>query len=105
MILNATIFALEGAANAIERRGWTRGATERDGRVCAYRALSLCAGSETRHAAVNALVEELNLDPGHRRLCMPAILVTEWNDRQTDRRKVIRALRRTARNLRAAQDA
>ena len=95
---------LEAAANHIEQYGWCRGAARKGDRCCSYGAIS-----EVTHAIRNQMaVSETMLDYLVRNQPdvdgdQGIIAMFDWNDRQRDRRKVVRHFRRAARLVRQHQ--
>ena len=80
---------LDNAATLIERDGWCRRVLETaDGRHCAVGAMSAFGRGPAREAAHRALEKRVQAT------------TWIWNDNQTDRRKVVRTMRRVARELR-----
>lgn len=90
---------LDRAALILAPKGaWGRGERLRfNGVMCAATACDRAGGFELGETAIGALAEELGLE--YRRFGYDEG-VYEWNDAQRDKRKVQRALRRTARKLR-----
>lgn len=94
---------LDKAADILAPKGaWGRGERLRYREImCAATAIDFAAGgtpSCLATAAHEALAEELGLEHGYGL----DEAIYEWNDAQRDKRKVQRALRRTARKLRGA---
>lgn len=84
---------LNRAADYIEAHGWTRGAYDRDGRVCLLGAISKARSSAStpeRLAGTLACMEALHRTIGCRGT------LTRWNDAQKSRKPVIAALRAAA---------
>ena len=95
---------LEKAADILETEGWCRGQFEdKNGHHCAQDALQAAGrefaalneqwSSATVYGAVDAQLRAEGWDTG----------IINYNDEQRDKRKVIRLLRRTARNLRTGR--
>jgi hypothetical protein len=91
--------AIEKAALLLEEKGWCTGGyrktTASGDRFCAVGAVRAVADSDARDVAC------LWLDEEARRSGYPSIL--GFNDSQTDKRKVIRFMRRVAKQMRGAK--
>lgn len=87
---------LERAAILLEQKGWCRGQYKDGDRHCALGAIEAVTRTyEGEAAAISALGAELALKYG------PSDdNVAIWNDSQSDKRKVTRAMRRAARHIR-----
>lgn len=107
---------LDKAADVLEAAGWCRRSyVDAHGRHCALGAIYTAApdavvidgmGAQlpkdgATQEAVAALAREVSPDHGS----LPHVAVFEWNDSQRDRRKVVRTLRRAARNYRPKEEA
>lgn len=94
---------LEEAAEFLEKHGWTRGAMARNGRHCTLGAIYAVSGSpmstSDRFKPVRAFAKFLypHLDV---RDSMAPSFIADWNDRQKDRRVVLRKLREAAARIR-----
>lgn len=88
---------LEQAADYIEQHGWARGVLERgDGHVCAVGALRAVNSHGNAYAPLRTSgFEALDALEQHIGGSAP-----QWNDRQKDRRVVVRALRKAANSAR-----
>ena len=86
---------LESAATNLEEHGWTRiwSGNPDDGWDVIEALMQTARVSTQANRATAALKAQIDRDYGCRAL-------TRWNHRQRDRRKVVRLMRRTARNLR-----
>lgn len=92
---------LEKAALRLETHGWCRGNyIDNKGQTCLVGAVVKATPygdfSERTNPLLVALKEAVYRDYSH------GGDITEWNDKQKDKRKVIRFIRRTARKLAAA---
>lgn len=88
---------LDAAADLLETKGWCRGLfADNQGRHCLAGALQSVGHHPSAYrGATDALVDTLRTQ-GEK-----GAWITDWNDRQKDKRKVIRLLRTTSKRLRS----
>jgi hypothetical protein len=88
--------AIEKAALLLEEKGWCTRTYQQGNRFCAWGALRAVSEGPAEHLAFSVL-DEAACSAGYEG-GLPA-----YNDSQTDKRKVIRFMRRVARQMRGAK--